>query len=151
PVDCALVLPTLDVLDDQLTFDHVQLRGTLVGAGESVRIQGKASAMVHAHCAKCLEPVSQQVLSDLDETFTKTPNPEDPDQRPLDGYEIQLDDLVSQALLLELPMRFLCKADCEGLCPVCGINRNQQRCTCQEGGPSPFSALSVLLSDDEEV
>ena len=40
-----------------------------------------------------------------------------------------------------------------GLCPVCGANRNKVPCTCQEGGErqNPFSALSKLLTEDEEV
>ena len=42
---------------------------------------------------------------------------------------------VLDALLLEMPMRFLCKPDCKGLCPVCGRNRNIESCTCvQDAG-----------------
>ena len=62
-------------------------------------------------------------------------------------------DAVSDALLLELPYRFLCSENCQGICPVCGKNRNIAPCTCQEGGErqNPFSALSELLTEDEEV
>ena len=56
-------------------------------------------------------------------------------------------------LVLELPMRFVCSEDCKGICYVCGANRNIAPCTCQEGGErqNPFSALSELLTEDEEV
>ena len=52
-------------------------------------------------------------------------------------------------------MRFLCREDCKGLCPVCGKDLNTELCTCPKGGKAgnPFSALSRLLTDqnNEEV
>ena len=52
-------------------------------------------------------------------------------------------------------MRFLCREDCKGLCPVCGKDLNTELCTCPKGGKAgnPFSALSRLLTDQnyEEV
>lgn len=153
PLSRALSLPPMDVLDDVIRFDQILLSGEFVGSDESVRIDGDITAIVHAHCALCLEPLHTEVQTHVDEVFTQRPNPDDPDQYPLDGYEIELTDLVRDALLLELPMRFVCREDCEGLCPVCGANRNTQRCTCQEGRERkhPFSALSELLTEDEEV
>ena len=58
-----------------------------------------------------------------------------------------------EALLLELPLRLVCSENCKGICPSCGVNRNIAPCTCQEGGErqNPFSALSELLTEDEEV
>ena len=89
----------------------------------------------------------------IDALFAREPDPEDPDQFPLEGYKIETNDVAREALLLELPMRFLCSEDCKGICPVCGTNRNIAPCTCQEGGErqNPFSALSKLLTEDEEV
>lgn len=153
PLVRELTLEAMDVLDEQIRFDQVCLSGEFVGAGESVKISGTARAVVRAHCALCLSPLSQEIEAPVDEVFTKTLDPDNPDQYPLDGYKIDPTPVVRDALLLELPLRFLCGEDCKGLCPVCGINRNTQRCTCQEGpdGKHPFSALSGLLIDDEEV
>ena len=141
PLHAALTLPEMDVLDERIAFGRIRLDGQYMGAGESVRVAGRITADVRAHCALCLEPVAAAVEARVDEVFVKDA---DPDQYPLDGYKIELDKLVKDALLLELPMRFLCAGDCRGLCPVCGINRNLQRCTCQEGSgmDRPLSALS---------
>ena len=80
---------------------------------------------------------------------------DDGDKYPLEGHEIDLAAAVEEALLLDLPMRFLCREDCKGLCPVCGKDLNTELCTCPKGGKAgnPFSALSRLLTDqnNEEV
>ena len=47
------------------------------------------------------------------------------------GEEINLASLVSEQALLVLPQQFLCTPDCKGLCPQCGINKNQQSCSCE--------------------
>lgn len=154
PFSGRVVLAPMQVLDDPVSFEDVRVEGVCVGAGESASVEGKISASVHTRCARCLCPVEEPIEAAVHEIFTKEPDPQDPDQRPLDGHEIDLSDIVRDALLLELPLRFLCSADCKGLCPVCGVNMNNERCTCQEEGltrPNPFSALSELLTEDEEV
>ncbi len=58
------------------------------------------------------------------------------------GDGISVDDLVTEQVILSLPMKVICQADCQGLCPVCGKNRNLEECTCPEPtGDSPFSKL----------
>ena len=52
---------------------------------------------------------------------------------PLEGYRADISRAAFEALLSELPMRFVCREDCKGLCPVCGRNRNTNPCDCLEG------------------
>ncbi|MEG0934285.1 MAG: DUF177 domain-containing protein [Clostridia bacterium] len=154
PFEGELVLPEMTVLDDLIEFESIQIKGRFTGAGDSVSVSGHVTAVVHAHCASCLSQVAMALEADTEEHFARSPDPNDPDRYPLVGHTIELTGLVKDALLLEMPMRFLCDEQCKGLCPVCGVNRNNQRCTCQEGGehrPNPFSALSGMLSEDEEV
>ena len=153
PLRAEVQIPPMEVLRDALTFRDVVIEGQFVGAGESVQIAGTCRAKVVAHCALCLDPVEQIIEVPVDEVFAKNPDSQDPDQYPLGGYEIPLDDIAKDALLLALPMRFLCGDHCKGLCPTCGTNLNHQRCTCHEGRSQkhPFAALSGLLTEDEEV
>jgi Predicted metal-binding, possibly nucleic acid-binding protein len=56
--------------------------------------------------------------------------------------EIDLAGLLGEEIRLALPIRFLCKEDCKGLCPKCGANLNEGPCPCpkyKEG--SPFAVL----------
>ncbi|HKX12439.1 MAG TPA: DUF177 domain-containing protein [bacterium] len=61
------------------------------------------------------------------------------------GEEINLGEILGEEITLALPMRFLCREDCRGLCPRCGKNLNQGDCGCQNLDDfSPFSALKDL-------
>ena len=141
------------VLDDPVRFSLVLLKGTMTGARDAVQIRGTLSADVESRCANCLEPVETHVEAAVDVTFVRAAETEDEDAYPFEGYQIDIQPMIEEALVLELPMRFLCSETCKGICPVCGTNRNIAPCTCQEGGErqNPFSALSELLTEDEEV
>ena len=153
PFEATAEIEPMTVLDDPVRFSHVRLTGQMIGAGEAVRVAASVEADVESRCALCLAPVHTHLTADIDALFAREPDPDDPDQFRLEGYQIEVNDLAREALLLELPMRFLCSESCKGICPSCGANRNIAFCTCQEGGErqNPFSALSKLLTEDEEV
>ena len=141
------------VLDDPVSFKDVAFSGEYFGAGEKVSLQGEVTATVSSRCAKCLEDVTIPLKAELDAQFAREPDPEDPDLYSFEGSKADITDAVRDALLLELPYRFLCSEDCKGLCPRCGINLNLGTCTCQEGAEvtNPFSALKAIVQMDEEV
>ncbi len=153
PFEATADLEPMIVLDDPVRFTNVRLKGQAVGTGEAVRVSAEIEANVESRCALCLEPVHKHLATDIDALFAREPDPDDPDQFLLDGYRIETNDIAREALLLALPMRLLCSDSCKGICPSCGANRNKTPCTCQEGGErqNPFSALSRLLTEDEEV
>lgn len=63
----------------------------------------------------------------------------------IDGDELDLQPLLLEQIHLNVPMRCLCRDDCAGLCPQCGVNRNQESCSCAEGGGDPrWAALEGL-------
>ena len=55
-----------------------------------------------------------------------------------DGTELkdylEIDQDVREKILLNFPMKVLCKPGCKGLCPNCGVNLNYQECKCQQAG-----------------
>jgi len=62
------------------------------------------------------------------------------------GSEIDLKDIIEEMIVLEIPIRYLCKEDCKGLCPKCGKNLNQKSCACSgTKGHSQFAVLKKLL------
>jgi uncharacterized protein len=62
------------------------------------------------------------------------------------GSEIRLDGYFAEVVSLALPVQSICREDCAGLCPTCGVNRNTAACSCadQNKTNSPFAALEVL-------
>jgi uncharacterized protein len=58
---------------------------------------------------------------------------------------IDLGDVMKEQFVLALPMKPLCKDDCQGLCPVCGVNRNRESCECRQEWVDPrLAALAEL-------
>ena len=66
--------------------------------------------------------------------------------------KIDLGEVVREQLYLALPMKPLCQEDCKGLCPVCGVNRNRETCTCQQEWVDPrMAALAEWKSRNEKI
>ena len=62
-------------------------------------------------------------------------------------YKLDLDMLINSDVLLELPLKYLCKDDCKGLCFKCGINKNEEECECQTKVIDPrLEVLKELLN-----
>ena len=148
------VIEEMEVLNDPVSFEDVVASGEFFGTGgDKVSIKGKVTSTVTSRCAKCLEPVTMQLEAEIDALYARQIDPDDPDLYSFEGSKADLTDAVRDALLLELPYRFLCSEDCKGLCPNCGVNLNLGSCTCQEGGEvtNPFSALKAIVQNHEEV
>jgi DUF177 domain-containing protein len=73
-----------------------------------------------------------------------------PDDLDVDFYdtdEIDLGTVIETETTLALPMKPLCRDECQGLCPVCGGNRNLVQCSCQQRAPDPrLAALKDLAA-----
>ena len=147
------VLDTMHVLGDTVRFENIAATGTYITNDENVNLEGSASADVISHCARCLKEVRIKLRAPIDAEFVHRPDPEDPDQYSYDASVLDLTDAIKDALVLELPLRFLCREDCKGLCPRCGADLNLGSCTCQEGDDDfgPFAALRSIVQNNEEV
>lgn len=96
--------------------------------GECRRCLGTATGTVHAEVRELFEPGS-----DADETY------------PLMGEQLDLAPLARDAVLLELPQAPLCAEACQGLCPTCGANLNEDGCSCEAQATDPrWAALDAL-------
>ena len=140
----AVKLPGMDILGDPVRFEGVAVTGEYFCTGDNrISLRANVEAVVHTRCSRCLEPVQEALRADIDALYAKQPDPEDPDLYTFEAHALALEDAAKDALLLALPLQFLCKPDCRGLCPVCGGNLNRNTCTCQEGNvvTGPFSAL----------
>ncbi len=65
---------------------------------------------------------------------------------PADARELDLIPVIREMILLNHPMKVICKPDCNGLCPGCGVNLNVDTCQCKEDGGDPrWDELKKLL------
>jgi uncharacterized protein len=154
PFEATVEIDEMEVLSDPVHFVDVRVEGEYLCTGDNrISLKAEVDAQLDTRCSRCLEPVRIPMNASVDAVYDRQPDPEDPDLYSFEASTVELTDAVRDALLLEMPMRILCKEDCRGLCPVCGINLNNGTCTCQEGAEvmNPFSALKNIVLNDEEV
>ena len=66
----------------------------------------------------------------------------------IDTVYIDLTEDVRQMVLVSIPLKLLCKEDCQGLCRHCGMNLNDQRCSCRDETLDPrWESLNQLLKN----
>lgn len=88
---------------------------------DGVLVSGTAHARASGECGRCLEPVDQAVQVDLRELFVYPGTEADADAPRMQGDLLDLEPLLRDAVVLELPLQPVCRADCPGLCPECGV------------------------------
>ena len=107
---------------------------------ETVFIEGTAEAALEAPCCRCLEMTRLPVKSSF--KYTLAPSlAEQQEERELTAedldfayYEedtIDLDSLIFEQIIPQIPIKFLCTETCKGLCPRCGVNLNTAGCQCR--------------------
>ncbi|MFF3553506.1 YceD family protein [Streptomyces tsukubensis] len=115
--------------------DSVELELRLESVMEGVLVTGTARASAEGECVRCLEPLRLDVAADFQEMFTypdtddrirgaaAAPGDDAEDENVVflkDGL-FDLEPVLRDAVVLALPMQPVCREDCAGLCPQCGI------------------------------
>jgi uncharacterized protein len=106
-----------------------------------IRIQGRLAVKMGAECDRCLEPADFPIDSNFDLFYRPSVEARregeveiDPGETEIAYYEgdgIELEDVLREFVLLAMPMQRICRADCRGICPLCGQNRNLVICGCE--------------------
>ncbi len=110
---------------------------------EGLVVRGVVEASWTAECGRCLRPIDGRLAVGVDELYEQ--EPVEGETYQLEHDHIDLEPLVRDALLLELPPAPLCRPDCAGLCPECGIDRNEMSCSCRTDDLDPrWAALRSL-------
>lgn len=133
------------------------------GDDESVHVRGHLAARLGLQCGRCLEPFEHPVDQELDLFYLPHRSNQGADEEEEDvelsdrdmvvafyrGGQLDLGQMVREQFFLTLPMKRLCRPDCAGLCPTCGINRNQAKCSCPPEADPRLTPLAKLLKGSE--
>jgi uncharacterized protein len=121
---------------DQRPLDGVRVSGRLSAAGEGrYYFSGKFTGSTLGECRRCLVEVKSVVSGEAHLGFVEsgTEGEDDSDVFPLNqgrtGSEVDLRPALREQWLLDVPAFVLCRPDCKGLCPTCGLNLNQGECS----------------------
>ena len=144
---------SFDLGTEALTFHapvHVQLQ--VNKTNRAMLVYGEIQTELKATCGRCLETyVYPLSLSFQDEWVFRAQATEDLLESALllDKDEVDIKERIFEQIVLALPMKFICSAECQGLCSTCGVNRNLIPCHCGEGSINPrFAALGKWQSND---
>lgn len=134
---------------EQALLDPIGLDLHLDAVVDGILVRGELSFTLELGCARCLRPQRQHRTVEVVELFQRPRAPDEtlgPDGEELEaepGYvliddatAIDLSTMVRDAVLVDLPVRVLCREDCQGLCPTCGADRNETDCG-HDAGPDP--------------
>ncbi|MFQ5483079.1 MAG: DUF177 domain-containing protein [Nitrospinaceae bacterium] len=150
----------IDPKDCSLAAD-VDITGHLTKVGAEVFFRGEFTTTLNLACSRCLEAFQSGASAKVSACFLqKSEAKESPDELGLDPRDIEVEfysenklDLtqpIYDQILLTLPFIPLCKPDCQGLCPQCGINLNLDSCHCSaESDVDP--RLAVLQQLKEKI
>ncbi len=101
----------------------LRLEGEVQKSSETLHFWGSLGARVEHLCARCLESVIEQRDLPFDLYY---------EIKGLESVETTED--LREVLVLDHPIHFYCRPDCKGLCPKCGINKNEKTCRCDLSG-----------------
>ena len=140
-VDCKLDNDLLPY--PNATLSNVELKLQVTFVKPNVRVVGEIVCHVDGFCDKCLGEVSTQITLPFDQIFFKESSVE------VDAYvytdsRLDLTKAICDEIVLSLPSSLLCKEDCKGLCPKCGVNLNEQQCDCDISRENAFSVLKNI-------
>jgi len=111
---------------------------------EGVLVTGSASAQLRGECVRCLTEISDQIEVDLLQLYVHPGSEVDEeDAGRMEGYLIDLEPLLRDAVVLDLPFQPLCRTECRGLCAECGADLNADP---DHGHDAPFDPRWAKLS-----
>jgi uncharacterized protein len=123
--------------------EPLRVSAELTNVNGIIRSKGQVLAVYETFCARCLAPVRRAFEKRFDEEFIREDSLRGTDDAyGYAGREVDMGLVLRDAVLLEIPIRHLCREDCKSLCPKCGRNLNAGDCACGEAlGMAPFEAL----------
>ena len=125
----------------------VMVHGRLSGAGEGrYYFAGAFEGMAIGECTRCLTEVPVRAGDSIQCLFVSSDEDgldDDPDVFLLDGKSRTIDvrPAVREGWILAVPPFVLCREDCKGLCPTCGVDRNTTSCSCASNADARWDAL----------
>jgi len=149
----------LDLEDERihLTDPQPNVRGRIKPDRTRVKVTGNLTAHLQLACDRCLQPVDSSIAAKFSREYATTTEYEaqhavelseaDLNLSVFDGEVIDIDALVREELLLAAPDQVLCRQNCQGICPGCGVDRNVSKCNCETAEVDPrWAGLKELVN-----
>lgn len=123
---------------------------------KELTIDGRCRLVLEIPCDRCLEPVATEFNLDFSKNIDLAADENQADELDeknyIDGYNLDVDKLLYNEMLIGWPMKILCSDDCKGICNTCGQNLNKGTCNCEDTSLDPrMSVIRDVFKNFKEV
>ena len=128
---------------------NIDLKLRLESVHEGIYVSGGLKTVAQAECSRCLEPVTVPLQVDIQELFAYSLEVED--DLVIQAEQIDLEPIIIDSVVLNLPFTPICSADCLGLCSECGVKLNENPDHAHEAPiDSRWNELKKLAQESED-
>jgi uncharacterized protein len=132
-VDYKGVLEDFTSLSDGYIFDKpVSFNGVVTNAGGVLKLDGRLKASYTTKCYRCLKDIDRELRLRIKEDFLPPQANNDYEFYTYEGNAIDIDKVLKDNIILNLPMKQVCVDNCKGLCRTCGADLNIGQCDCKQ-------------------
>ena len=148
-IDTALgLMPVIEKEDAHIVVKHVKQK--------ELTIDGSCRLVLEIPCDRCLEPVATEFdlkfSKNIDLAADDNQIDELDEKNYIDGYNLDVDKLLYNEILIGWPMKILCSETCKGICNTCGQNLNKGTCNCEDTSLDPrMSVIRDVFKNFKEV
>ena len=141
-------MPIIEKTTAHIVVNHVKQK--------ELTIEGSCKLIVEIPCDRCLEPVATDFCLEFSKNIDLAADENQVDELDeknyIDGYNLDVDKLLYNEMLIGWPMKILCSDDCKGICNVCGQNLNKGTCNCEDTSLDPrMSVIRDVFKNFKEV
>ncbi len=145
--------------------DPVRVRALVTNSGACFTVRGEIKTAIELPCDRCLKEFVSPVELEFDEEFCpqgwndpaehlpsyddEWEEAEDESANVFEGDSFDIDGIVQEYLVLARPPKVTCRDDCKGICPVCGVDRNESACSCEVDDIDPRMAGLAKMFERE--
>ena len=142
-------LGNLEYMGSTLSFEEpLKVNGKVYSIGGALEISADITGEYTSVCSRCGKPVSAEISAQLFESIDSEFSEIDEECITVSGNVIDISGSIDACIFDELPMQPLCMEECKGLCPVCGIDLNENECNCDDTVYDPRFAIFRNLSKE---
>ena len=141
-------MPIVETEDAHIVVKHVKQK--------QLTIDGACRLTLELPCDRCLEPVKTVFELNFSKTVDLAAEENQIDELDeknyIDGYNLDVDKLLYNEMLIGWPMKILCSETCKGICNTCGQNLNKGTCNCEDTSLDPrMSVIRDVFKNFKEV
>ena len=143
-----IAFPAPEALDNSVASipvgGQIEITGRLESVHEGILVTANVQSEAISECSRCLDPLKLDVDVEFQELFAYSLT--DEDDLVISDEQIDLEQVVRDAVVLSLPFQPICSNDCEGLCVDCGMKMADDPQHVHEAPVDPrWNALKNLM------